>query len=464
MRFRFRFPHAQATARHRLLVLTSAVLLLSGMAGSAGDGSDAGEQASPGALPFPGVQRVLFEADVDTALAVDALEGARLGPALSRDTALVRVSAIGDVETVSLSEARTRLDRRDPRRDEYIERLPRLFDAKLSTGAGETIERYSVVYLFFGEDEDENQGNDKAGDGRDEDASAGPHTHDALDTALSAYGISSGRWIALDSPAVPEPAGVELEPDAAPLFPVFLIVISASAVAALASRALTDRRRLTLLLLTIALVGGAGVFPVTAPVPSAGEGQGHERSRGCIEVRPNQFNASDWEPGAYTARSDRGDAADAGSGTPLLLIVPEPSGPPTVSGGNAPVHDPERLFRAARSDFNSEIGRHPVEDDRVLLPDFGLLIAHRAYQDGLAWGRTFSVPEPGERLFRPRAEQLGSNGSGDQAEKSGEVVVDYSVEWLRDQLDGDGNLSARLLAATAGRAPLIFRGSPVCRE
>lgn len=276
-------------AKRALFLLALAVLLAVGVPGWARE------------LAYPGVQRIVFKADVDTRRAVDALEHAGLGPALSRETASVHVSVIDDVRTVPLARARAWLDPRDPRRDAFIEGLPRLFEAEVRDSEGTTAETYSA-----------SQGGDNA----------------------------------------------------------------------------------------------------------------------------------------------------------YVLALPEPSGSLTgdAEADREAVLSPEELFGRARADFEAGITSHSSQSEHPRLPDFGSLIAHRAYQEGLPWGGTFSVPEIGDRVFRPRAERSGSGGGEHQSETSHEPVVEYSSEWLEDQLTGDENRLARLLAGTAGRAPVVFRTTRICSE
>ena len=453
--------------------LPLAVLLLVVFAGVPGFSQDA---------PFPGVQRILFEADVDTARAVYALESAGLGSGLSRDTVTVRLSVFGDVETVSLAEAQRRLDERDPRRDIYIQRLPRLFEAHARDDTGSIIGRYTVVYLFVSDSEAvvSGSGDGQGGDGQGGGDRPGMHSETALEAALSSQGISRERWVMLDRPPADPPLlserAVELFN---PVLPMLLAGIPALLVALLVWRVvrvlpivrgvrfMRERAVQAALVLLIALVVMAGLLPVTGmPVHTDNHRQEVESSD-CIELNSGSLALNELEledDGSTAAESNRN----------VEIVAPEPSGLSTANleagagEGNsteAPAAEADALgalFEAAMTDFESGMRAHALPGEEALLPDFGLLIAHRAYQAGLAWGGSFAVPQPGDRLFRPRAEQPDSRRNWDDPEKSRDVVVEYSLEWFREQFSGDENRAARLLAVTAGRAPLTFGVTPRC--
>jgi hypothetical protein len=93
------------------------------------------------AAPWSGFRVILVDASVPESEVLPALDGAGFKDVLSESTEPVLVSNWSGLESMSLGEAESRLDREDPRFDSYLERLGLWFHAKAAGAV------YRVYYI-----------------------------------------------------------------------------------------------------------------------------------------------------------------------------------------------------------------------------------------------------------------------------------------------------------------------------
>ena len=86
------------------------------------------------------------------------------------------------------------------------------------------------------------------------------------------------------------------------------------------------------------------------------------------------------------------------------------------------------------------------------LPNIADYVAHVAYQEGLAYGREYALPAPGEELRLPRFRYEGS-----RVIRYDETVVRYTDEWLNGVLDRVTSGVEALLMAQDGPVRVVLR-------
>lgn len=137
---------------------------------------------------------------------------------------------------------------------------------------------------------------------------------------------------------------------------------------------------------------------------------------------------------------------------PLLLVVP-PLLDAVVPGGAGarPVAEPvaggELGYEALRSLWHAE--------QRRSLPDLADYLAHRAFQEGLVYGRSYGFPEPGEpvELTRFREQPDGSYSS------YRESVLVFDQAWVAHALETAPAGIARMLVGLGAAAGVVLSPS-----
>lgn len=94
-------------------------------------------------------------------------------------------------------------------------------------------------------------------------------------------------------------------------------------------------------------------------------------------------------------------------------------------------------------------------DRRVgALPDLAAYLSHRAYQEGLAFGRPYAFPSPGERLVIP---SFARTPDGEEVIRADRVALRYADTWLERTLAGAAESSVARLLVEQGQATRVER-------
>ncbi len=369
--------------------------------------SDRADEAAPPG--FGGWLQIVLPAEADDLTVVETLVDAGVEPAISRSSVTVKITTIDTVERVRSPRANDRLLNRDPRNDRFIRRVDALFDARWDGVPAQ------VVYVRN-------------------------HTGDAVDW-LTQYGSRIGAaGVGAEDVAAVDQSGAlhRVESSDDPMWPAYVTAFAGllSALAALSLAVFGVRRDRESLRVTAVGVWSrlfsrgrdaffvpvlcCAIVAILAASVASGTG-----ARIASEVRHPRI-----EVPAPEGRHTTADSAG----------MPDLTGNTELTSSDA-----RRLYSRARADWE--------RDPEPEIPHFGSVLAHVAYQHALAWGRDYKPPRYDERVFRPTSDH-SAVGRTDVEE---DTVIHFNDRWLASAIGPDGLPVARLLAQSAGRAPITLR-------
>ncbi|MFP4483877.1 MAG: hypothetical protein ACLFO1_03385 [Spirochaetaceae bacterium] len=420
----------------------------------------------PVSTVWPGHYTVLVSSDVAPRDAVEAMRAEGLSGVLSEATATVEIQAYGRMERVAVDRLDERLDPLDPRYDPYIRGVRTLF--RVADGA----RSFGIYYLPV------DQGI--------------PATHRALargigtltsDWAFVEWGL--GRSILLVVPFLVAAAFLfrRMRRVRVPLVvtaPVWGVLVLATGTSGfLVSLGVLlsflqwlsvsverqhyagfyhtngDRnqlRRNAALFLSAWIAAGLVVFAVqepermglfavalavTAAVGGATHVRTYLRATGSdhrlfipVSLRPRDYDA------------DHRAAARASVVLSALAVVTVAAA--SLSGFLGPPAIPQPTGRAVEPVSYSSL--HRVWSNSGTMPTLADYVAHRAFQEGMMYGRRYGLPAPGEELtlssFRRDEGVLTQEP---------EVVLSYDSEWLEDAVTSiDRSNVARIFVTLGG--------------
>ncbi len=154
----------------------------------------------------------------------------------------------------------------------------------------------------------------------------------------------------------------------------------------------------------------------------------------------------------------RSDGADhrAAARTSLVLgviaVVTVAAASVVGFGGRPSI--PQPVGRTAAS-MNFESIRH-VWSRAGTVPTLADYVAHRAFQEGIMYGREYGLPAPGEELTLSRFQRVDG-----VLTREAEVVVSYDAQWLDATVSSiDANNVARLFVTHGGPVGVEMRPTP----
>ncbi len=380
------------------LLAVSTVLVVSG-APEANRAITAAEESA--AYGFAGWLQLVVPAELDDRTVVERLVESGAGTAISRSSVTVTVTTIDTVERVRSTRANERLLNRDPRKDRFVRHVDALFNARWDGVPAQ------VVYV------------------RNHSGDAGEWLSQYGET-IEAAGVGRNEFAAVDEVGAVHRAGsvrAQMRPAYTAGLVGLLFAVAAFVFAVIEARRVVGIRDRPVsrgrgeLSVPIVCLGVVAILAASVAL-STGVRSVSEGWRVQVEV-----------PAA---------AGEYGGAHPADKL--DPAGGPELTPGTA-----HRLYNRARADWEA------VPEPEI--PHFGSVLAHIAYQQGLAWGREFEPPRYDERVFRPTADPSAVA----RTDVDEDTVIYFDEHWLASTIGPDGLPVAQLLARSAGRAPITLQ-------
>ena len=380
------------------LVAVFIVFVLSGALEANRATAAAEESAAHG---FAGWLQLVIPAEADDLTIVERLTESGAGTAISRSSVTVTVTTIDTVERVRSTRAKERLLDRDPRKDRFVRHVDALFNARWDGVPAQ------LVYV------------------RNHSGGVGEWLSQYVST-IEAAGVGRNELAVVDElGAVHRPGSVEgrMRPAHAAGLVGLLFAVAALGLAVIEVRrvgGLRDRK--------VSRGGGEAFVPTVclgvAAILAASVALHTE-----VRSVPEGWQLRVKVPAA---------AGESRGGNPAEAV--DPTREPELTAGSA-----HRLYNRARADW--EAAPEPE------IPHFGSVLAHLAFQHGLAWGRGYEPPRYDERVFRPTADPSAIA----QSDVDEHTVIHFDERWLASAIGPDGLPVAQLLAQSAGRAPITLK-------